>query len=134
VAVTLEQARERLARLALPAGEYALHGSGPLLAHGLVDSVGDLDVVARGAAWARALELGRPVPGRQDLVVALPGDLEVWSGWLDEDVDELIDGAETVAGLPCVRLERVLAFKEALGRPKDRHHIELLRRHLGRAP
>ena len=131
--MTLAEARARLSGLGLPAGDFALHGSGPMLAHGLVDSVHDLDVVARGAAWRRALKLGEARTAQTDRVVELPGEVEVFDGWMGDDLDALIDGAELVAGLPCVRLEHVLAFKERLARPKDAAHIELLRRHLGSA-
>ncbi len=39
------------------------------------------------------------------------------------DIDELIETAEQLAGVPCVRLEHVLAFKQLADRPKDRAHL-----------
>jgi len=49
---------EQLRSLELPVAHHVLFGSGPLLARGWIDDAGDIDVVARGAAWARAQELG----------------------------------------------------------------------------
>lgn len=118
--------------LNLPARDFVIHASAVMVLHGLLDEAGDVDIVARGAAWDEALLLGTPVAGRQDLCVSLPGrDVEIWSGWLEDDVDTLIDGAELVAGLPCVSLAEVLRFKVSSNRPKDVAHIAVLRAHLG---
>lgn len=123
----------RLEALALPPGDWVVHGSAPLALHGLVDEVNDLDVIVRGPAWQAALRIGEPVAGREDLVVRYGGDVELWSGWLGEDVGTLIDEAQLVNGVPAVPLSEVLRFKERLARPKDAAHIALLRAHLGTA-
>lgn len=126
-----EQIIDAVRRLALPAGDWAVHASAVMVLHGLLDEAGDVDVVARGPAWRKALSLGEPVPGKQDLCVAVPSlGVELWSGWLDDDLDALIGGAEFVGGVPCVSLEEVLRFKLASGRDKDAPHIALLRDHL----
>lgn len=120
-----------VADLGLPPGEWVVHASAVMVLHGLIAEAGDIDIVARGSAWERALALGSPVKGRRDLCVSL-ADLrvEVWSGWLDDDIDTLIDGAELVEGVACVSLAEVLRFKLITDRPKDQPHIETLRRHL----
>jgi hypothetical protein len=41
----------KLREFDLPEGDYAVFGSTPLVACGLLREVHDLDVVARGAAW-----------------------------------------------------------------------------------
>jgi hypothetical protein len=130
--VNEKQIIEVVRGLALPSGDYAIHASAVMVLHGLLKEAGDVDIVARGQAWRRALDIGTPVQGRQDLCVALPDlDVEIWSGWLEDDVDALIDGAQTVSGLPCVSLADVLRFKVDSDRPKDQPHIALLRAHLG---
>lgn len=40
--------------LNLPQEDYAIVGSGPLAAHGLIASVRDVDILARGEAWQLA--------------------------------------------------------------------------------
>jgi hypothetical protein len=122
----------KLRALALPEGDYAVFGSGPLAARGLLGELGDLDVVARGAAWERAKELGpvRSAPEGDPVVRLEGGAVEIFGGWLGWDIDALIDGAEMIDGLPFARLEDVLAFKRSLGRPKDIAHVRLIEDHL----
>lgn len=129
----LEALVRRVRALDLPAGDYALHGSSVLLAHGLVATVNDVDLVARGAAWERAARLAPVLRAQVDPVVRPSPEIEIFHGWLDDDPDELIDTAETLHGLPFVTLAAVLAFKRRLGRPKDRAHIALIERHLARS-
>ncbi|MGW1604797.1 hypothetical protein [Streptomyces eurythermus] len=124
-----------LCSLALPAEDYVVTGSGPLLAHGLRDVERDLDVVARGDAWKAVLRLGDPsVPlsGYGCLVSLFGGDIEVFDRWLpgSPGPDEMIQAAEWVEGIPFSPLGEVLAWKERLDRPKDREDIRLIRRHL----
>ena len=119
----------RVKALGLPAGDYALHGSAPMLAHGLLSEIHDIDIVARGTAWERATtlgEIGRAASGG-DRLVRLPGEIELFDGWLGEDRDALIDGAIWHHGLPLVRLggEEVLRFKRRLNRAKDHRHYRV---------
>ena len=127
---TLADFEKRVESLKLPPRDYTVFGSGPLLAHGLVTSVNDVDILARGAAWERAKELERAqrAPGG-DAVVRLRG-VEIFSGWLGFDVDAIVEGAELVNGLPFARLADVRAFKKKLGRPKDVEHIRLIEAYL----
>lgn len=121
-----------VAGLGLPAGDWAVHASGVMVMHGLLEQANDVDIVARGAAWAMALRLGEPARGNEDLCVALPArGVEVWSGWMNDDVDTLIDRARPVWGVPCVQLEDVLSFKSRSNRPKDQQHIAILTSALG---
>jgi hypothetical protein len=117
---------DALRELALPAGDWALFGSAVLLARGLVEEVRDLDVVVRGAAWQRVLTFGRPERAeRGDLVVRL-GALELFDGFAPFDAAAMIDRAETIDGLPFVTLADTVAWKRALGRPKDLEHVRLI--------
>lgn len=58
------------------------------------------------------------------------GTSEIFGGWMGWDIDALIDGAESMDGPPFARLEDVLAFKRAYGRPKDLEHVRLLEGYL----
>ena len=123
---------DQLQALDLPPTDYAVFGSGPLAVRGLIVEVHDLDVVARGAAWEQAKGLGRVcTAAKGDPVVWLEGGaIEVFGGWLGWDIHRLIDNAEIINGLPFARLEDVLAFKLAYGRPKDLAHAQLIEDHL----
>ena len=117
--------------LALPLDDLLIFGSGPLLAHGLIASVGDIDLLARGEAWRRASRLGEQERGPGgDRIVKL-GAVDIFDGWMDLNVGELMARRQWLHGLPWGDLRDVLAFKQRLGRPKDQAHIQLLLEHLG---
>lgn len=122
---------ERLRSLDLPAGDYAVFGSGPLIVRGIIKAVNDLDVISRGAAWEYARSIGDLVYLEEhdvEVVSFDDGSITVGTSWAygDFDIDVLIDTAELIDGLPYVRLEHVVLYKEAAGRPKDRAHLRAL--------
>lgn len=125
--VTASDIQRRLAELGLPEGDYALHSSAALVLRGILDEAGDLDIVARGAAWRRALAMlddGAVLDsGRQDLRVSVAEDVEIYDGWMGDDADAVIGRSELVAGVRCASLADIVAMKERLGRPKDVAHL-----------
>lgn len=113
----------------MPEGDWALFGSGPLLLRGWIDEIGDLDVLARGDAWAKAERLGRisRLPDGNRIIEIEPG-VTIGQTWQygNFGIDEMIDTAEMVEGIPCVRLEHIIAYKRLFDRPKDRTHLEII--------
>ncbi len=108
-----------------------MFGSGPLAVRGLIAAPSDLDVICRGKAWEAALTMGPPVrlPDLDVEVVSLfDGAVTLGATWAigSFDIDLLIDTAETIDGLPFVRLEHVAAYKRLSDRPKDRRHLASL--------
>lgn len=135
MSVTWSQVRASVAAAGLGGDDCLLFGSVPMVAHGLVDEVGDVDVVARGDAWERTIATAAPKPALLgDLVVRLPGGIEVFDGWHGSPAGLFFDRAARVDGLLVASLSDVLAFKLALGRPKDAPHIALLRAALAADP
>ena len=125
----------KLRSLHLPPHDYVVAGSGPLLAHGLRQDLGDLDVVARGEAWERVVTMAEPAPassGNGSVITLYGGDIEVFDQWLPGTLpaDELIDGAEFIEGIPFCPLRTVLAWKIKFGRPKDHLDITLIKEYL----
>jgi hypothetical protein len=61
------------------------------------------------------------------------GRVTVGTSWAygHPDIDLLIDTADTIDGLPFVRLEHVAAYKRIAGRPKDLEHLDKLETWLG---
>jgi len=121
-----------VAELELDRRDFAVFGSGPLLAHGLRQHVRDLDVVARGDVWRRVSRHGFPAIGAINgapMVQFWDGLIQFSATWVSEswDTDELIDRAEIIQGLPFARLCDVLAYKQILRRPKDLADIEVLK-------
>ncbi len=66
-------------------------------------------------------------------VVRIGDSITVGRRWAigSVDVDVFIDTAEMIEGIPCVRLEHVIAYKRIAGRPKDVRHLEIIARHGG---
>ncbi|ADD45175.1 transcriptional regulator, AraC family [Stackebrandtia nassauensis DSM 44728] len=129
-----------LLSLELDPRDYVIFGSGPLLAHGLRADVADLDVVARGRAWHRALRMsGYSIdlgPHSFELMLRFfGGGVEISAYWTDTswDVDALIDTAEIIDGLRFAALRDVLEYKRTLDRAKDRADVAALERHLSTA-
>jgi hypothetical protein len=120
--------------LELDADDHAVFGSAPLFMHGLKDSLRDLDVIARGRAWRRTLELSRngvllppetPPSGLGHMVRHPEEAIEIFDQWPNIDVDELIDSAELVEGIRFVQVGDVLRWKAISNREKDRRDIEI---------
>ena len=123
--------------LGFPQGDHALFGSGPLLVRGWIEDVGDLDVITRGAGWDHALRLGQ-LSRIQALgmdIVTIGERITVGTTWGigDFSIDLLIDEAEMILGVPCVRLEYVIAYKRLADRPKDRVHLAAIDAHMSQA-
>ena len=121
----------RVAGLALPASDFAIFGSGPLLVRGVIESANDIDIICRGAAWDKALTIGELVYLEDydvDVVSIDGGAITLGRSWGigSFDIDQLIDSAELIDGLPFVLLEHVIAYKKIAGRTKDLLHLKLL--------
>ena len=118
-------------QLGLDSHDFAIFGSGPLLAHGVRRHIRDLDIVARGAAWHRVSRHGLPAAGSINgapMAVFWGGLIQFSSGWISEDWDaaDLIARAEIIDGLPFAQLTDVLRYKQILNRDKDRPDIQAL--------
>lgn len=132
MAVASASVFDLLRSLDLPAGDYAIFGSGPLIVRGIIEATNDLDVLARSAAWKKAQEQGELVhlPEHDvEVVSCFDGVVTIGTRWAigEFDVDELLDTAEIIDGLPFVRLEYVILYKQIAGRPKDMLHLELIK-------
>lgn len=123
---------QKVKDLNLPAGDFAIFGSGPLLVRGVIDEVNDIDIICRSAAWRHAQELGESVYlAEYDInIISIDGGRitlgKTW-GYGDFDINILIDSAELIDGLPFVRLSYVIAYKRIANRSKDRAHLQALR-------
>lgn len=116
--------------LDLPVGDWALFGSGPLLLRGWISDIGDVDVLSRGPAWEKAKAAGTmaALPEDGNEIVEIGERVTVGRTWAygDSDINEMIDTAEMIDGIPCVRLEHIVAYKQLFDRPKDREHLAII--------
>ena len=128
----LGPALEFVRSLDLPNDDYTIFGSGPLLIRGIIAEANDIDVVCRGPAWERVQAEGNlKYLDNHDVTVAefLDGQVTFGTRWAIGDfaVDELIDTAEVLEGLPFVRLDYVIDYKTIADRSKDRQHLQAWR-------
>ncbi len=125
---------KKLLSLNLPTDDYAIFGSGPLYAYGIIKNPRDLDVIARGEAWKKALKLGKPqkLPFGNKAINFFDGKIEIINAWAPGkwDIDELIDTAKIIEGIKFVNLKTVLKWKKRMARPKDLKHIKMIEKYL----
>ena len=121
---------DRLRALNLPSGDFAVFGSGTLAIRGLIDDPADLDILCRGVVWQRISEIGELQQLEDGTFIASldNGLLTFGRTWAigSVDIDEMIDTAEVIDGLPFVRLEHVVDYKRLRQTDRDREHLALM--------
>jgi len=115
---------DELKQLNLPSKQYAIFGSGPLAIRGIREAR-DLDILVKKDLWDSLAKIYPPNEKGNGLMI---GHVELFSKWepFDVNVNELIDSAEMIEGLPFVRLEYVVEWKKHVGRDKDKKDLELI--------
>jgi hypothetical protein len=130
MAIGLDELEQKVKALSLSATDFLIFGSAPLLIHGLVSTINDIDLVARGSAWEKAKTYGEVLQGKNgDRLIQL-GSIDIYDGWMSEKIAGLMERARFVRGLPYASLEDVLRYKLKLNRPKDAKHITLIQVYL----
>ena len=115
--------------LQLPPGDFAIFGSGPLIARNIIPFTNDLDISCRDEAWELVQQTGQP-QYLQDydahIVSMLDGTITFGTSWGigHFDIDTLIDSADILEDLPFVSLQYVIEYKTIRGLPKDLLHIK----------
>lgn len=127
----------QLKSLDLPTNDFAVFASGPMYIHGIKELGHDLDLIARGSAWEKALTLGsveNKHMGNGQVINLFDGAIEIFDSWTsaDWDINKLIDEADLIDGIRWVRLEEVLKWKKQMNRPKDADHIRLIEEYLNK--
>lgn len=84
--------------------------------------------MVKPALWKK---LSREYEPENDKVIRV-GDIEIYKNWKPwfANINELIGLAETIGGLPFVKLEYVRQWKEKMGREKDLGDVELIENYL----
>jgi hypothetical protein len=119
-----------LLALGLPPEDFVVTGSVPLLLCGCRDDVADIDIVARGKAWAMAVgwgEVGRAAYENRRSIRLAGGYVEVLDGWFPSlfgDVQHIFEEAENIDGLAFMTVENTLKWKLKLDRDKDEYDIQ----------
>ena len=127
---------DKLLSLHLPLEDYAVFGSGPMFAHGIKESVRDLDLIARGKAWEKARQLGKIEETKLkfgNVITLFDGEIEIYDSWVPArkwDINRLIDTSDVIEGIRFVKRDDVLRWKRMRNTPKDIEHIKLIENYL----
>lgn len=119
---------QKVRKLELPVGEYALFGSAPIGVRGLKEC-SDIDIIATPKLWKklkiRNFKKNIAPHGSEYFQY---DEIEFWKDWRPGawNIEELIQDAEIINGLPFVRLEKVLVWKKMIAREKDFKDIQLI--------
>lgn len=128
-------------KLNLPVDDWAVIGTGCMLAHDLLDIDKDIDLIARGEAWEQAKNDGEtmiPESGIGELISCFGGKVEIFNQWApgEWNVDYLIGSAEVIGGIRFVTLGNVLRWKRIkyglTKKGKDLKHIMIIENFLSK--
>jgi hypothetical protein len=115
-------------------GAYAIHGSGSLMARGLIPSGHDLDIVVSPEVF-KELEEKHPdkvdkAPSGSSRVLFHHGpvEVEVFKDWWGTTSEEVIRNAERIDGVWYASLYDVEEWKKRRNKPKDQVHLELIKK------
>ena len=127
----MERLFSLLKSLDLRPNEFAVFGSGPLIIRNIIAASNDLDIICRGSVWKTVQQLGTMEHLEQydvTVVTLCDGQISFGTSWGigDFDIDELIDSAEFIEGLPFVRLQHVVRYKSQRASDKDMLHLKAL--------
>lgn len=143
-----EQIDRILIDLALPRGQWVLAGSGVMVLHGIEreKSLSDLDIFCSTHLWFDLMSANKGWcwwatqgmdPARRcdpPYLYKTVEDLEVnlFYGWRARNygninVNMSIETAEEVKGWPCMKLPRLLSWKQAANREKDQADIKAIK-------
>lgn len=122
-------------QLNLPADQYVVFGSGPLMVHGIRKSE-DVDlfvtaelyeVLASSPDWRVEVK----EDGSEHLVNGVYDVYAVWrANEYNPRVEDVIASADVIDGVRFASLQEVLKWKKAFGRAKDLRDIELINQYL----
>jgi len=120
---------QKIKKLNLPIGEYALFGSAPMAVRELKEAE-DIDIIASEKLWrelSQKEEWGKKLSKYGDEYF-FDDKIEIYKNWRpgDWDINELIGTAEIIDGLPFVGLENIIKWKKIYGREKDLRDIEII--------
>ena len=121
---------QHVRNLGLADGQYVVVGGGLLVALGLLEWDGDVDIcisqeqfdIFKSQGWQQEEWKGKPVLKH--------GIYDVGIGFGDWNLEDLQADALVLQGIPFISPQKLIAWKQAMGRPKDANHVALLQKYL----
>lgn len=122
--------KQEIKRFSFQKGEYAIFGSGTLLALEIIDNAKDIDVVVSKNEFDRLANLFNVNDQSSIIFESSLCKIEIFQDWMGFDVDRIIKEAIIVEEISFASLLYVVMFKYILNRPKDVDHINKIRKYL----
>lgn len=127
---------QKIKKMKLPKGEYAIFGSGPLAIKGIRDSR-DVDIIVSDDLFKSyetkpGWKVKKFERGGRDIEMLEKDSIEFYRNWGpgNWDIKQLIRESEIIDDLPFVKLEEVIRWKKISGREKDLNDIKLINKFL----
>ena len=124
---------DKVKKLNFPLGKYALFGSAQMCLRGLRECK-NIDIIVTSDLYTKLKfepiwNVAIVKSGSESLNFE---NIEIFRDWKpgDWNIKELIDKAEKIEGVPFVRIENVLKWKQLMNREKDIKDIETIKNYL----
>jgi hypothetical protein len=123
-----------LKALDLPEKKYAIFGSSPIAVRNIRETE-DIDIIVKKDLWLKLLkthkDLFNPIKNTIEI-----NNIEICKNWfhLTPLIDEMINNAEIIGGLPYVQLKYVIEWKKFSTRKKDIEDMKLIKNYLKSQP
>lgn len=130
VMTNFQKLLEQLKEAGLPAGKWAVFGSGPMAVRGLKDPH-DLDIIVTEDVYGKFKSKpnwDEKQATFDNYLESKESGVELWHNWRpgEWDIKELIQNSEIINGIRYVSLENVLKWKKLMGRKKDIKDIKTI--------
>jgi hypothetical protein len=123
---------QKITTLNLPEDEYVIVGGGILVALGLLEWDDDIDICVTPEIFNSFKSQGWDERTWKDKQVLKHDVYDVGVGFGKWNLEELQDDAVKINGIQFISLNKLLVWKQEIGRPKDTQHIALINEHLAR--
>lgn len=125
---------EKIEALALPEGQYVIIGGGVLAANGLVEWDHDIDMAVSDDVYTTLQSDGwnSEEAVRGDKMVLREDVYDIGVGFGDWTLDQLLEDADVIKGIPFMNLGKLAEWKRQTGREKDLRHVALIEAHLAK--
>jgi hypothetical protein len=121
---------QNVTNLNLPKDSYVVVGGGTMVALGILGWGNDVDICVTPEVFDHYKALGWNVEEWQDISMLKHEVYDVGTRFGEWTVEDLLPDAIYIQDIPFLSLEKLLLWKQQMGRPKDLQHIKLINEYL----
>lgn len=126
---TLDVLLEKLKKLDLPLGKYAIAGSTIMSIRGWRECK-DIDIIVKKDLWDFLVKKYSSYQIKDNLIRY--GKIEIWKDWMvfTNKIDEMIDSCDFIRSFPCIKLKYLIMWKKYMNRDKDLKDLSFIKEKL----